>query len=95
MKKQCVNKKVIKRAISRCSFLGLLMLRFSACSAAPYSFFIVNNFYVSFLFQGNELIFSLFKDAEFILNVSRRCYKFYSIWGCVTSVNNKGTDGVN
>ena len=86
MRKQCVNKKVIKKEISRCSFLDLLMLRFSSFSAAPHSFLIVNDFYVSLLFQGTELIFSSFKDAEFIPNVSRRCYKFYSIWGCLTSV---------
>ena len=87
MRKQCVNKKVIKRETASYSFFGLLMLVFSSFSAAPHSFLIVNDFYVSFLFQGTELIFSSFNDAEFIPNVSRRCYKFYSIWDCVTSVN--------
>ena len=88
MRKQSVNKKVIKREISCCSFLGFLILRFSSFSAAPHSFLIVNDFYVSFLFQGTALISSSLKNAEFIPHVSRRCYKFYSIWGCVTSLNN-------
>jgi len=64
------------------------LIGFISFSEAPHSFLIVNDFYISFLFQGTALIFSSFKDAEFIPNVSRRCYKFYAIWGCVTSVNN-------
>ena len=49
MRKQCVNKKVIKSEISRCSFLDFLMLIFPSFSAAPHSFLIVNDFYVCFL----------------------------------------------